>query len=88
MDAWVVYTNLILFICFQNPLTTRALKLSALDATNFSRTVSFGKPLGEDNLTETMFPYIDEHFCYSCSRNYSEMKHSDLACMPNLSLNM
>lgn len=72
---------------FQNPLTKRSLKLSALDATNFSRTVSYGKSPHEEDFCETMFPYIDECLCYSCSRNYSEMKYSDVTYIPNLPQN-
>ncbi|KPI94851.1 Cytoplasmic tRNA 2-thiolation protein 2 [Papilio xuthus] len=58
-------------------------KLTAMEATNFSRTVSNFHP--GQNLNETrpiestneydssMFPFINKYFCYCCSRNYLEL---------------
>ncbi|XP_014356131.2 cytoplasmic tRNA 2-thiolation protein 2 [Papilio machaon] len=58
-------------------------KLTAIEATNFSRTVSNfhpGQYLNEETrpkeLTNehdgSMFPFINEYFCYCCSKNYLE----------------
>ncbi|KAJ8712941.1 hypothetical protein PYW08_008245 [Mythimna loreyi] len=77
-------------IC-ESDLQTKDLKLSALEATNLSRTVSFGNTELKQNLEKnadflnnfddfnsSMFPLINKYLCYSCSRNYSEMNQSKL----------
>lgn len=60
-------------------------KLTALQATNFSRLVSLKRPnidydarakeIVPENQEDCMFPYLNRHLCYSCSRNYSELNH-------------
>ena len=68
------------------------MELSALEATNLSRTVSYGNTqLKQDlinnpdllnnideDVSASMFPLIHKHLCYGCSRNYSEMSQSKL----------
>lgn len=68
------------------------MKLSALEATNISRIVSFGnmhfKPdlennsnlisSLENNAQNSMFPLINKYLCYGCSRNHSEMNNPEL----------
>lgn len=68
------------------------MKLSALEATNISRTVSFGPTHFKQNLEHnpdllnilenyantSMFPFIHRYLCYCCSRNYSEMRQPKL----------
>lgn len=74
---------------FQSDLRMKNNKLTALDATNFSKMVSerssntdgnndILKNLGDQQSMKSMFPFINEHLCYGCSRNYLEMDHSML----------
>ncbi|XP_073957440.1 cytosolic thiouridylase subunit 2 isoform X1 [Choristoneura fumiferana] len=66
-------------------------KLTALDATNFSKMVSERsnnihsnndklENLGDQESMKSMFPFINERLCYGCSRNYLEMDHCKLPC--------
>lgn len=71
---------------FQSNVGTEKTTLTAFDATNFSRTISNSELLDgessnhlhfiENNINKSMFPFIYKHLCFSCSRNYSEMKHT------------
>lgn len=70
---------------FQSNLGTEKTTLTAFDATNFSRTISNSKLLDggssnhlhyTENINKSMFPFIYKHLCFSCSRDYSEMKHT------------
>lgn len=68
------------------------LKLSALEATNISKAVSFGNrhfkqdlennsellSMLENDTQNMMFPLIYKHLCYGCSRNHSEMSNPEL----------
>ncbi|XP_068626865.1 cytoplasmic tRNA 2-thiolation protein 2 [Battus philenor] len=72
-------------------------KITAVDATNFSRTMSNFLP--SNNTTSTMstlqmstddstvnlsmFPFLDDHFCYCCSRNYLEGGFEDISQIVN-----
>ncbi|CAG4978810.1 unnamed protein product [Parnassius apollo] len=56
-------------------------KITAVNATIFSRTVSNGQPINanmntgsedEEDIKMSLFPFIDTHFCYCCSKNYLE----------------
>ncbi|XP_075972421.1 cytosolic thiouridylase subunit 2 [Anticarsia gemmatalis] len=69
-------------ICESN-LNTDITKMSALEATNVSRTVSYGTTnfsqtteistiFDCDNRT-AVFPFVHKYLCYGCSRNHSEM---------------
>lgn len=55
--------------------------LTAVDATMFSKKVSFNKCGEESNIDDvlnnednTMFPFIYDSLCYCCSRNYAELQ--------------
>ncbi|XP_026319770.1 cytoplasmic tRNA 2-thiolation protein 2 [Hyposmocoma kahamanoa] len=73
-------------IMCQSNVGTEKTTLTAFDATNFSRTISNSELLDggssnhlhftENNINKSMFPFIYKHLCFSCSRNYSEMKHT------------
>ncbi|XP_032529215.2 cytoplasmic tRNA 2-thiolation protein 2 [Danaus plexippus] len=68
----------------QSTINFKDSKLTAVEATIFSRIVSSEKsPESASDLPfntkdNTMFPYIFDRFCYCCSRNYLETKGSDL----------
>ncbi|CAK1602012.1 unnamed protein product [Parnassius mnemosyne] len=56
-------------------------KITAIDATIFSRTVSNGQPPianrntgaeEQEDIKMSLFPFIDNYFCYCCSKNYLE----------------
>ncbi|XP_026731275.1 cytoplasmic tRNA 2-thiolation protein 2 [Trichoplusia ni] len=77
-------------IC-KSDLNKKNMKLSALEATNISKTVSFGNRHFKQDLeknsellsmlendTQNMFPLIYKHLCYGCSRNHSEMSKPEL----------
>ncbi|XP_059050430.1 cytoplasmic tRNA 2-thiolation protein 2 [Achroia grisella] len=62
-------------------------KISALEATNYSRLVSstnsedknkFHDNTQIERTSLSMFPYIDQYLCYGCSRIYSEMPINEL----------
>ncbi|XP_063548664.1 cytoplasmic tRNA 2-thiolation protein 2-A [Cydia strobilella] len=69
-------------------LRTKSTKLTALDATNFSRVVSLQSPSNADfkeiehqanySNEKSMFPYVNDRLCYGCSRNYLEIDNSTL----------
>ncbi|XP_047984784.1 cytoplasmic tRNA 2-thiolation protein 2 [Leguminivora glycinivorella] len=69
-------------------LRTQSTKLTALEATNFSRVVSLQSPNNTDLKTiehqvncsneKSMFPYVNDRLCYGCSRNYLEINNSTL----------
>ncbi|XP_072943637.1 cytoplasmic tRNA 2-thiolation protein 2 [Epargyreus clarus] len=65
-------------------------KLTAIQATTFSRIVSFANKQNESQLDDlinshhegisgkSMFPFIHTHLCYCCSRSYAEMDGTTL----------
>lgn len=80
--CWRVFNSWI--IIFQSDLSVPDDKLTALQATEFSRLVSLQRPSNIETRDKqvinviqenqnSMFPYINKHLCYSCSRNYSEI---------------
>lgn len=71
----------------KSDLGTKMLKMSALDATKTSRTLSsksnecgYNMELNklENDIDTTVFPFVHKYLCYGCSRNHSEMKPHNL----------
>ncbi|CAH0405392.1 unnamed protein product [Chilo suppressalis] len=55
-------------------------KLTALEATNYSKIVSMAQQESTSGIGSpieqqfSMFPHVNKYLCYACSKNYSEMK--------------
>lgn len=81
-------------LLFQSNVGTEKTAITAFDATNFSRTISSSRLQDgessshlhntENNINKSMFPFIYKYLCFSCSKNYSEMKHT----LPNYVQNL
>lgn len=88
LNSFISVINNSLFAMFQSHLNHKSNKMTALQATIFSRTVSNCQPSeysdvdqninakltleNENHHTMSLFPYIDNHLCYSCSKSYLE----------------
>lgn len=73
---------------FQSNLNTKNFNMTALEASNVSKIVSFSNSqsnhssdlsniFGNDTCT-AVFPLVHTYLCYGCSRNHSEMSKSHL----------
>lgn len=64
-------------------------KLSALQATDYSKHVSIGNlqyksnDSNDDHSNLSMFPHVNKLLCYTCSRHVSEMDHAKLPLQIN-----
>lgn len=62
--------NMKCILC-ESGITEAEAKLSALEATNYSRTVN--QTDNTEKISLSMFPHVNKHLCYACSKNYLEM---------------
>lgn len=68
---------------FQSTIDNNPPNISAVDATMFSKKVSFRKYGEESNMDNAsdnkeinaIFPFIYDSLCYCCSRNYAELEN-------------